>query len=153
MTAVSWPVLIAMIDYEPISLHLSKNASFRLLNDSEETYFYVDPHTEWPYLASDGRALRMQKKSRHLCCILLGLEANFRLLQANSAKENNEKQKIYTEVFQVKNAKQKKPPVIIYRVVKKGLPSLTSFPELKPRHNESRLKSINRCWALLKYFK
>jgi len=95
----------------------------------------------------------MQKKSRHLCCILLGLEANFRLLQANSAKENNEKQKIYTEVFQVKNAKQKKPPVITYGVVKKGLPSLTSFPELGPRHNESRLESINRCWALLKYFK
>ena len=150
LIAISWPVLKAMIRYEPISQHLSRNASFRLLHDAEMKYTDVDPDEKWPFLETEENNLLVQKKSRHLCCILLDLEMDLKSLPSSS--NNTIIQRSYTVSFRNHNGHQKQPPDIDYEV-KEGSLSLVNFPELGPRHNESRLESINRCWLLLRYFK
>ncbi|OBT82956.1 hypothetical protein VE02_08182 [Pseudogymnoascus sp. 03VT05] len=62
--AISWPVLHAFVDFEPISLGLLKASTFRLLHTNEDDFRDDEFCEKWPLLPTDSKKETTAKKAR-----------------------------------------------------------------------------------------
>ena len=151
---MSWPVLVACIDFEMIITHMNKKTAMLLLYDGEDEFRDVDPKGEWPLKDAGTEEEKRNMKACHLACILLRLERDIYEMGTMEKKKNEELQKSVSSKF----AKEF-PGMVVPRL---GYPpqdqkEKENAPEIRMPilafKKEHRIESINRCWNLLRYFR
>lgn len=152
---MTWPILNAVVAFDPIALNMNKKTAFRLIADSEATFRNVAYDEKWPLTADDNDVERQQKKGRHLACILIDLETDLQVMQDSDQEENSQRQKESAERYNEANRDRAEeiPPI---KYPPQGCkPELfeVSPPFLGPYEGESRMERLNRVWSLLKYFR
>lgn len=154
--ALSWPVLEAIIDFDPISKNMNKKTAFRLLYDNESLYQNVRFRQKWPInFISPEDDSNKHLPHRWLACILLNLERNLQKMKIMSREMNTKQQKESVELYNACQNNQIISSIDFQDPTSDpaAAAGVLQNPELGAYAGESRLERLNRCWNLLKYFR
>lgn len=139
---LTWPVIKAFLDFDQVAEGGRNARAFTLIVEQEAEIYQASRFEKWPL----GDQVKMTGNDRpvhfHIASILLHMEAD---IKAYIAEE--ETVKVEKNEAALGQLSQRTGLNVPARCT--GCP----IPALGPLGVESRLESINRCWALLRVFK
>lgn len=150
--AVTWPVLRAYVAFDTISTNMNKKSAMHMLYDNEEEFKGADYKGLWPLLNEDSEEETKNKKSRHLACILLQMEADILSLDKLDSTDSMERHWSISDVW-TKTYPGKIIPELEYLTPSSTADShCVRLPTLIFAV-EHRMEAINRCWSILRYLR
>lgn len=141
----SWPVLKAIIAFDPIALNLNKTTTFHLLHAERDKYENAQDYRDrWPIDESDATKAQKSKKARYLACILTTLETDLESLREVDHENHQSQHDLWRGEFKVRFPSL----VVANRDYTKVL--LKSLGPYGQPCIEDRLEKTDRAWNLLK---